>query len=81
MVVCRQLRRAGRRRRHGRRRQPAGALVLARAAGARVGRQAAVRARAQRAVPRGPGAPPPRAARAQLNAPRPSSNNPRLPLE
>lgn len=52
----------------GRRRQPAGALVQPRAAGARLGRQAALRARAQRAVAGGAGAPPPlaRAARAQL---------------
>lgn len=55
----------------GRRRQPAGALVLARAAGARLRREAALRARAQRAAAGGPGAPPPlaRAARAELSAP------------
>lgn len=51
------------------RRQPAGALVQPGAAGARVRRQAALRARAQRAVAGGPRAAPPlaRAARAQLS--------------
>lgn len=61
--------RAGRRGRVRRRRQPAGALVLPRAAGARVRRQVAVRARAQRALAGGPRAAPPLAgaARAQLS--------------
>lgn len=71
-IVChRNMRRAryrdgGRQRR---RRQPAGALVQPGAAGARVRRQAALRARAQRAVAGGPRAAPPlaRAARAQLS--------------